>query len=130
MIDLQGSTSNTGSEHFITNIKRRGSLDWAGAAAAALAVPGSGGGGSGGGLRGSSSEDPSETSTTEARLKDGFAASLQTEARCNTQRAKKTRQTSKRRGWKTAENVRATMLSAERAAWGSAGVGAARAANS
>ena len=42
-----------------------------GAAAAALAVPGSGGGGGGGGLRGSNIEDPSETSTTEARLKDG-----------------------------------------------------------
>ena len=59
-------------------------------------MPGSGGGGGGGGgLRGSNdTEDPSETSTTEARLtgsqqrsKDGFAASLQTEARCSTQRA-------------------------------------------
>ena len=49
-------------------------------------MPGSGGGGGGGGLRGSNIEDPSETSTTEARLKDGFAASLQTEARCSTQR--------------------------------------------
>ena len=46
------------------------------AAAAALAVPGSGGGGSGGGLHGIGSEDPSETSTTETRLKDGFAAPL------------------------------------------------------
>ena len=48
-------------------------------------MPGSGGGG--GGLRGSNIEDPSETSTMEARLKDGFAAPLQTEARCSTQRA-------------------------------------------
>ena len=69
------------------NIKGGVPVYRAGAAAAALAVPGSGGGGSGGGLRGSGSEDPSEPSTTEARLKDGFAASLQTEARCSTQRA-------------------------------------------
>ena len=47
-------------------------------------MPGSGG--SGGGRRGSGSEEARETSTMEARRKGGFAASLQTVARCNTQR--------------------------------------------